>query len=173
MGLGSGDMNLQFKIDDLTTQLNSMLADFPELADDEQLRADVLEGETSIAEVMERLWAVECEAKGFIAAIAERQKDLGERKSRYANKVEAMRRLMLLVLNRADLSKLELPEFTVSTRKVPPAVVIDDPSEVPFEFGSSKWAPDKKLIKTALEDGTEVPGCHMSNGSISITVRSK
>lgn len=166
-------MNLQFKIDDLTTQLNSLLAEFPELTDDEQLRADVLEGETDIADVMDRLWSVECEAKGFIAGIAERQKDLGERKARYANKVEAMRRLMLLVLNRADLQKMELPEFTVSTLKVPPAVVINDPAEVPFEYGSSKWAPDKNLIKKALEDGTPVEGCHMSNGSISITVRAK
>jgi hypothetical protein len=166
-------MSINFKIDDLTTQLNSLMAEFPELEDDEQLRADVLEGETDIAEVMERIWSVECEAKGFIAGIAERQKDMAERKSRYAHKVEAMRRLMLLVLNRADLSKLELPEFTVSTRKVPPAVVIDDPTSVPFEFGSSKWAPDKKLIKTALEGGETVEGCHMSNGSISITVRAK
>ena len=166
-------MNLQFKIDDLTTQLNTLLIEFPELADDEQLRADVLEGETDIAEVMERLWAVECEAKGFIAAITERQSDLAKRKARYANKVEAMRRLMLLVLNRADLPKMELPEFTVSTRKVPPAVVIDDPVSVPFEFGASKWSPDKKLIKEALENGEQVAGCHMSNGSISVTVRAK
>ena len=165
--------NLQFKIDDLTTQLNSMLAEYPELADDEQLRADVLEGETDIADVMERIWAVECEAKGFIAGIAERQKDLGKRKARYTHKVEAMRKLMLLVLNRADLPKLELPEFTVSTRKVSPAVVIHDPAAIPFEFGKSTWAPDQKLIKEALQNGDTVEGCHMSNGSISITVRSK
>ena len=166
-------MNIQFKIDELTTQLNSLLSEYPELADDEQLRADVLEGETGITEIMERLYSVECEAKGFSAGIKERQSDLAARKKRYEHKVEAMRRLMLLVLNRADLPKMEMTEFTVSTRKVPPAVVVDDPASVPFEFGSSTWSPDKKLIKAALADGTDVPGCHMSNGDISITVRSK
>ena len=166
-------MNFQFKIDELTTQLNALLADYPELADDEQLRADVLEGETGITELMERLYSVECEAKGFIAGIAERQSDLGARKKRYQHKVEAMRKLMMLVLSRADLPKLELTEFTVSTRKVAPAVVINDAAAVPFEFGSSTWSPDKKVIKAALEAGDEVPGCYMTNGDVTISIRSK
>lgn len=166
-------MNLVFKIDELTTQLNNLLADYPELADDEQLRADVLEGETSLDEVLERLWQIECDSNGMIAAISERQKDLQARKKRFERRIEVTRSLMLLVLNRADLSKRELTEFTVFKRSGTASVHIDDADAVPRQLCKVTYSPDKTAIKKQLDDGELVPGAILVTGPENVTVRTK
>lgn len=166
-------MNIVFQIDELTTQLNNLLADHPELADDEQLRADVLEGETSLDEVLERLWQIECESKGMIAAIAERQKDLQARKKRFEHRVEVMRALMLSVLRRADLPKRELTEFTVSRRAGSASVHIDDADAVPRQLCKVSYSPDKTAIKKQLEEGELVPGAILVTGTETVSVRTK
>lgn len=166
-------MNLVFQIDELNVQLNSLLADYPELADDEQLRADVLEGETNIDEVLERIWKIECESKGMITAIAERQKDLQARKKRFEHRIEVMRGMMLSILKRADLQKREMTEFTVSRRAGSVGVHIDDADAVPRQLCKVSYAPDKTAIKKQLDDGELVPGAILVTGPESVTVRTK
>lgn len=166
-------MNIVFQLDELTTQLNNLLADYPELSDDEQLRADVLEGETNLDEVLERLWQIECDSKGMIAAISERQKDLQARKKRFEHRIEVMRGLMLSILNRAKLSKRELTEFTVSRRAGLTGVHIEDANAIPRQLCKVTYSPDKTAIRKQLDEGELVPGAILVTGPETVTVRTK
>ena len=50
-------------------------------------------------------------------------------------------------------------------------VVVDDDSAVPDEYQRVAVAPDKALIKKALKDGCEVPGCHLGKGNSSVRIK--
>ena len=165
--------NITFQIDELSSQLNDLLTEYPELADDEQLRHDVMEGETNLTDVVERLWQIECDAKGMMSAISERQADLAARQTRLADRINAMRRMLLLVMNRAQLPKLELTEITISKRPGSTSVHIDDADAVPKQLCKVSYTPDKTAIKKALEQDEMIPGATLVMGPETISVRTK
>jgi len=163
---------MKVQIDELKQQMDAIVTEFPELADDEDLRADMFEGETDINWVMGRLVDYDADARGMASAIADRVKDLNERKARYSRRSEVFRQLALGVLQRADLKKVELPTATVSLRNVPPAVMISDHEALPQDCLRIKTEPDKAAIKAALATG-HVPGAYLTNGSVSVSIRTK
>jgi hypothetical protein len=57
--------------------------------------------------------------------------------------------------------KIEGPYFSISLQKSQPAVVVDDESLIPDDYCEFKRSPKKILIKTAIADGYEIPGCHL------------
>lgn len=160
-------------IEALKQQIDALLTEYPELQEDEVLRADMLEGETELASIMKWLLNQEREAASMTDAIKLRSKEIGERKARYERRSEAMRKLMQSVLDRADLRKIELPEATISLRSVPRSLVIEDENLLPLEYGSNVWKPDRKAIKAALDEGKEVRGATLSNGGETISIRVK
>jgi hypothetical protein len=71
----------------------------------------------------------------------------------------------------ADLSKVPLPEATLSLRPGPPKVVIGAENEIPAEYFRHEIKPNISAIKDALKAGKTVPGASLSNGAPSLTVR--
>ena len=166
-------MNIQRHIDELTNDLTDILVRFPELADDEDLRADVLEGETDLHAVLERLHEIEINAEIMMNGIAQRANDLRDRKARYEHKAEVARAMMRKVLSRADLTKVELPEATISVQSGRDSVHIDDPDAVPSQLCKTTVTPDKAAIKKALQQGELVPGAVLVRSSDTISIRRK
>ena len=63
------------------------------------------------------------------------------------------------------ISKIESPYFVISLRNNPESVVIDAESQIPADYMRevpATYSPDKTLIKKAIQDGYEVPGCHLT-----------
>jgi hypothetical protein len=63
------------------------------------------------------------------------------------------------------ISKVECPYFVLSIRNNPESVVIDAESQIPQDYMReipATYAPDKALIKKAIQDGFTVPGCHLT-----------
>jgi len=164
--------NIILTADNLAREIDNLLASYPELADDEELRADMLEGETDLHNVLTRIVKTRQFAKANADAIKAMMADLDERKARYERKVEAMNSLAQRLIEHAELRKVELPIATISLRNVPPSVVIDDEDALPETCFETKRVLSRTLIKTALQEG-DVPGAHMSNGSTGLTVRVK
>jgi hypothetical protein len=74
-------------------------------------------------------------------------------------------------MERAGISKISCPLFTVSIKQNPPAVEILDPLSLPAEYWRTPEpkppvaAPDKAAIKAALQAGVDVIGARLTQGT--------
>ena len=94
--------NIRLELADLHRDIDMLRARFPELDDDEVLRADMFEAETSLHEVVGKLLERAREAETMAEAIKLRQDDLAARKARYERQKEAMRDFIQTLMERTD-----------------------------------------------------------------------
>lgn len=146
----------------------TMLGD--ELADDEDLKLDTLEGETDLFELVAKLLERIENAEGDRAALVSQIQDRNERKARAEKRIEANRTAIMALMETAQLDKLPLPEATCSLRRIAPKPVVVDESLLPDELCRITRKPDLTAIKQ-LE--TIIPGVAMDNGGTSLTIRRK
>ena len=140
--------------------------------DDDELLLGMIEGETEAGELLDDLLEAEATVKTDIEANKFRIRQLADRNGRFAQRAAALRAGMLKLLNTAGLRKMERAAATVGIRAVPPKVLGDDITELSEEFIVTSYAPDKKAIKAALQDGVSIiPGWSMSNGGETISVK--
>ena len=166
-------MDMRFELSELQHQIETLLVQFPELADDEQLRADTFEGETDINAVLAKLVDMSQEAASMADAIKARAAELTARRTRYENKEDAMRSLIRHVMDKASLTKVTLPEATLSIAFRKPAPVITDEAALPPECLKTITKPDMTTIKAWVEAGNIPDGVAMGNGTTSLTIRTK
>ena len=96
-----------------------------------------------------------------------------QRQSRFDRRDEAIRDLMLKLLQTAHLKKLEIPECTLSVRLGVPKVIIVDEAQIPDEFCRIKREPNRTKIKDELSQFKPVPGATLSNAEDTLAVRIK
>jgi hypothetical protein len=96
------------------------------------------------------------------------EKAMADRRKAIETRADNVRRYLLDNMVMADIQKIECPFFKLAVRDNPPSVVIDDERQIPVNYMTDPEppppAPDKKLIKKAIEDGFEVPGAHLARG---------
>lgn len=153
--------------------VEALFTAFPDLADDEALRADMVEGETDLHRVVSRALDHRIEARTMVKAMAERKSDLAERSARWQRREEAMDVLIKGLMDVAGLEKLILPEATISIGKARASVEITNEAELPQGFVKLIRQPDKTAIGDALKAGQDVPGATLAYGDESLTVRTK
>lgn len=143
--------------------------------DDEALKLDMLEGETSLNEIVSRLLADNEDDEGLIAALDAQVDIRAARKERVGNRIEARKKAIASLMDCAQITKLPLPEATLSLRTLQPRPKVVDPDALPSGFVKivEVRKPDLDAIKAAIEDGATIPGVVMTNGSSSLTVRRK
>lgn len=144
---------------------------FPEMADDAELLADTLEGETELHEVMCRLVRQFRGIQTMAKAIAEEEATLAARRQRYERHADAARKLMHSLMDAAEVRKLELPIATLSVAAGRRRCVVTDEAALPEQYVKTVRTPDKVNITLALEGGCDVPGATLSNGSPHLMVR--
>jgi len=142
------------------------------IGDDEDFAMDVIEGETSLVEVVNSLIAQEGEDKANIAGIKGYAEKLGERLERIEARIEKRRRAILFALEAAGVPKLRCALGTVSLRSAAGNLITTDESVIPDEF----WKPrdpvlDKRALTAALNEGRTVPGATLSNGGVTVSIR--
>jgi len=157
----------------LEQTIRTFIDDNPELADDEQLRADMLEGELEIDAVLARLVTKERESAAMAGACETQAQDLETRRDRFALRGKAFRLAILRVMQAGELRKFELPQATLSVRAGSQSVIISDEAAIPESMIRIKREPDKAKIKDALKAGDDVPGAILSNGGETLNVRFK
>lgn len=144
--------------------------------DDEELVADTIDGETDLPEAIGRAldeideWTVLQD--GLETKIERDTSRLHIIRKRVDRVRAAIERAMVSI----DLPTLQLATATLSIAKRKPQVVIDNEAEIPARFFTPQPAPapklDKKALAVALADGA-LPGAHLDNGSVSLTIRRK
>lgn len=157
----------------LTDQLRELqaLADSDADIPDEVLR-DTLEGLQGALEVKATNVARFVRNQESLAdAIEGAAKQMRERAARVRRRTDSMRQYLLANMTLAGINRIESAELVLAVRKNPPAVVIDDPAQIPAEYMRTPEppppptpVPDKKLIGDAIKAGTAVPGCHIEQG---------
>jgi hypothetical protein len=78
--------------------------------------------------------------------------------------------VILSIMQRAELRKLELPEATISVAKTGRAVQVLDEEQIPDGFFKTKRELSKTLLKEALNAGETVPGAVLDNGDITVRI---
>jgi hypothetical protein len=102
------------------------------------------------------------------AQIKEAAKAMTERAKALENRAERIRKYLLDGLTLAQRDKIDTPYFRIKIALNPPSVQIADESLIPDAYKTEpeppKPMPDKALIKKAILDGFEVPGCSLVRG---------
>lgn len=165
---------MTFNVDQLRIQIEALIRDYPDIADDEVLRGDMLDAETDIKAVLTSLFNTADDTKMMIQAITLRLQELSERRARFARRVDFLRELMLKILQSADLKKIELPEATLSQRAGTPQIIGGiDADGLPDDLVRIKREPDLVKIRDALLARREVLGLFLSNSPPTLMVKVK
>jgi hypothetical protein len=147
-------------------------------ADDAELLADMIEGETSLFEMVARVVNAIHQDQELLDGIADREHTLKERKERIRYRQAGMKAKIEQALLIFGERKMELPEATLSLTRRAPKLVITDESAVPSQFWKRG---DPTLDKTGLlahmkalsADDEGVPGVVLEPSPDTLTIRSK
>ena len=150
-----------------------LLAEYRNSIDEETLR-DTLEGISSLPEALAAVVRSYLDDLTMAAALGMRIGDMQERLSRIEARVDKKRMTITAVMEKADIKKLEQPDFTASLRAIPPGLVVGDEGLIPAGY----WKPqpaklDRRGLLTALNGGASVPGVGLGNGGTTLSVRTK
>lgn len=142
---------------------------------DEDLKLDMLEGSTDLNEIVSALLAANEDDEGDIAKMDAQIDMRAARQQRLEARIEARKKAIASLMDCAAITKLPLPEATVSLRTLQPRPKVVDENAVPADLMTSKIVckPNMEAIKEAIERGETIPGVVMTNGSASLTVRRK
>lgn len=153
--------------------IDDMLATYPELLEDESLRADMLEAETSLPALASKIVRVRGERLAHAEGLNVYIKTLTERRDRLSRGADGLKGLLLKLMATAKLPTLPLPEATVSVTPGRSTVSIVDLDELPQGTFTTVRQPDKAAIKALIDAGEDVPGAALVTGENTLTVRMK
>jgi len=134
---------------------------------DEQTVTDTLDGirgeiEEKAKNVAMYIGNIESTAK----AIKEQEKAMSERRKRLEAQAEGIRRYLKDKMQECEISKIECPFFTMSIKKNPPKLVIDE-SQLDRNYTEAviTYKPKKDVIKQELKAGNEIQGARLEQGT--------
>ena len=149
-----------------------LVATFPDL--DEETARDTLEGMSTLNELIAAIVRSALLDESLQAGLKSRMADLRARLMRFEDRSAKKRRLVLEAMSDAGLSKLEQPDFTVSVRAGPHALMVVTEEDIPSPY----WTPqppklDRQAVLHDLKIGEEIPGVQLGNRDSVLTVRTK
>lgn len=141
--------------------------------DDDQLFADMVEGETELTDIVERAMDRVSEIDAMLVALKTRRDDLAERADRLSDQAAKLKTAVQAALETAGLQRMELPACTLSLRRVPPKVEVVDITELPSEYLIPQPPKvDRRALLAKLKE-TTVPGALLSNPHLTLSIRSR
>lgn len=141
-------------------------------SDDEILRHDMVEGETSLLEAIALGIAEIDECDVMIAGIKAKVSEFEARQKRAEARMERLRSLMEQALVIAGIPTMKLDVATLSIKELPPKAIVTDEAAIPAEFWKQPDPVlDRAAISKAIKSGQHVPGVVASNKTISMQIR--
>lgn len=153
------------------SQILALKSAHPDLADDADLLADTIEGETDFDRVIDKLALAAVEARGLSSGLAGTIGKLKTRQQRFDKLEAAARDMALQLMLAAEQQKIVSATATLWTRDGGATVVVDNERELPQGFTKTVTTPDKTAIKKSLEAGEDVPGAHLETSGPSLSIR--
>ena len=143
---------------------------------DEDLTRDMIEGETSLIEMVDAMVKQDGEDAAHVASIKKYGEDLSNRQKRIEDRIEVRRGLLAKAMEIAGRDKIETATGTISLGVNPVSAIVTDEAAIPSEFFEQP-APklNKRALLAALKEkratGGEIPGATLSNGGARVTIR--
>lgn len=159
-------------VDLVRQEIANLLTRVPELIEDDILRTDCIEGETSAFEFLREVERKRREAATMAGALATEIAQLGERQARFERREKAMRDLAFKIMQAGDLPKIELPEASYGVTRGRPKVIITDEAVLPDRYWRIKREPNITEIAATLKD-RPVEGAILSNAEPHLTIRTR
>jgi len=154
----------------IATEYRQALDTLAESDLDPQTLADTLEGldgELQPKSIAVAMWVRNLDAEAD--AIEAAAKAMQDRAKAARTKAERTRAYLLQCMQLAGVERISSPHVVLSVRANPAGVEIEDESQIPASYMTEPKPvppkPDKTLIKRALQDGFEVPGCKLVRGA--------
>ncbi|MBD2782422.1 siphovirus Gp157 family protein [Xenorhabdus szentirmaii] len=135
---------------------------------------DTLEGlEGALGDKLDAVMMHARNIEGQARTLGDEARRLTERQRSFEGQVKHLKKYILDCLLKADMNSLKTTKNTFSTRPGVARVIIDNEMLLPDELVDVQTVttPDKKAIKTAIEQGETVPGTHIGIGERSLQVR--
>lgn len=117
------------------------------MPDDLTLLRDMIEGETGLYEAVDATLRQMKRDLTFIDALASEEKETAARRKRLADRVEAVRAMLLNVLDILEEKNLERPLARLTRKPTAAKVVVTDEAEIPSRFFET---PEPVLSKAEL-----------------------
>lgn len=154
---------------EISQQYRADLAQLEDLDLPAQTVADTLEGLGGDLSVKaQNVVGFSRSLHALAAAKREAAKAMQESADRIEKRAKDLEAYTLTCMQVAGIQKIECPWFTLSIAKNPAAVVIEDAALIPAAYMTDPKppapAPDKALIKKALQDGYDVMGAKLVQG---------
>jgi hypothetical protein len=163
--------NYLLKVGDIEHQIQTLMASYPDMASDDELKFDMIEGSTDFLAVMDKIILQARLLEQIAAACGQHASQILERKKKLERRCQFNRDLAHRLMETVGTTSLELPAGKVSVVKSPDKVIITDETDIPDAFMRMKKEPNKTAIKEALKKGEEVTGAMLSNGGSTIQIR--
>ncbi len=148
-----------------------LLAIDPDIATDEALFFDTLDGETDVLDKLRAIMRHGIEAAVFADALDRHIKVLEQRRDRFHAREDAARQTVREAMEVLEITKLTAPDFTASVVPGRPRVIVTDLDALPAEFVVTKRDARLSAIAAILKVGGDVPGAMFSNAQPTLTVR--
>jgi len=129
--------------------------------------------EGDIEDVLARLLRAARDAKAMAEASAGLIEDMRTRKDRFARRNEAFRATAFAILDALGRNRFDLPDITASIRAGQPSVQIVDEDAVPDLYVHMERKIDKQTIASVLRSGGVVAGAELTNGTPTLSVRTR
>jgi hypothetical protein len=85
----------------------------------------------------------------------------------------ALRATLAAVMEDTGAPSIAGPHHTVSLSRGAAAVIVTDEAAIPNTYLTTKTAPDKAAIRSAISHGIEVPGAVLANGAPVLSIRKR
>lgn len=155
-------------------QIERLKTDFPEMLADAELLAGMIEGETDLHRIVERITDRILDADTMHEAIGLRIKNLRERQERFNRRSDGYRSVVLGLMKAAGLKKLQLPEATLSIPKQATRVNVYDVNALPQGTYALERVPAAAAaLRAMIEADGEVPGVRIDTSPETLVVRTK
>ncbi len=146
-------------------------------ADDEQLVADTIEGETNFVEAVERAISEIDDCEVLISGLKAKEEAFETRRKLIEARADRIRAVVEQAMLSTEQLSLRLTTATLSLSRRKPGLVILNDADIPARFWVEPERPapklDKKALAEALAANQDIPGATLDNGSFSLSVRRK
>ena len=169
------EVNIKLRLERETEVARALLSSLGDLIDDdEDLVATTVEGETALVETIRRALARTVEIDAISEVIDKLAEGLAARKARLTRQRNGIREAIAVAMEECGLRKLELGLATISLKAVPPKVEIVEEGLIPAAFWKiGEPTLDRRDLLKVLKEGAAIPGAQLSNGGMTISVRTK
>jgi hypothetical protein len=167
-------MDIAFELRREMNDAQALLATYHDIVGDDEARADMVEGESSLKDVIGSAVARVAELETQMAAIDGMITRLKARDARLMKQADTLRTLIVSAMEIGAIKRLDLPMATVTLKPTGPQVRITDEAQIPHRFWKiGTPSLDRRGLLTALksDDPIPIPGAELSNGGMTVAIK--